>query len=189
MDRKCTVSGCETPARSGRSPYCEKHYYRVRRNGTTETVQKRIPDKPCFVEGCEKPAEHVDGLCRMHKLRMKIRGDYYVENSGENNHRWLSDDELTYRAMHQRVRAARGSATAHTCVRCGRPAKQWAYDHADPDERLVEYQDLLVPISTKTDHYQPMCVSCHKRMDMTHINEQEQDERRARQAGHEEGTP
>lgn len=30
----CSVEGCETRRRSASSPYCEKHYYRLRRRGT-----------------------------------------------------------------------------------------------------------------------------------------------------------
>jgi hypothetical protein len=37
----CTVVGCEIPPRSGSSPYCEKHYIRLYRNGTLE--KKNVP--------------------------------------------------------------------------------------------------------------------------------------------------
>lgn len=30
----CSVDGCDKPIRSGKSVYCETHYYRIRRNGT-----------------------------------------------------------------------------------------------------------------------------------------------------------
>lgn len=38
--KTCIVDGCENPVRSGGSQYCEKHYYRIRRNGTTDTVKR-----------------------------------------------------------------------------------------------------------------------------------------------------
>lgn len=36
----CTVEGCTKPRRSGRCPYCEMHYYRLRRGGTLERRRK-----------------------------------------------------------------------------------------------------------------------------------------------------
>lgn len=38
---RCSVGGCDRPARSGTSPYCEMHYYRLRRNGSLK-VQPRL---------------------------------------------------------------------------------------------------------------------------------------------------
>lgn len=39
----CTIEGCCKPVRSGRSPYCEVHYYRHRRNGTFDIVRSAEP--------------------------------------------------------------------------------------------------------------------------------------------------
>ena len=36
----CIVEGCETISRSIKHPYCEKHYYRIRRNGSIELKEK-----------------------------------------------------------------------------------------------------------------------------------------------------
>lgn len=36
----CTVSGCDTPRRNSTSPYCEKHYSRVKRHGSPHVVKK-----------------------------------------------------------------------------------------------------------------------------------------------------
>lgn len=35
---RCSVLGCDRPPRSSTSPHCEVHYYRLRRNGTLDTV-------------------------------------------------------------------------------------------------------------------------------------------------------
>lgn len=37
----CTVEGCNNPTRSKGSPYCEMHYYRIRRNGSLKVVQEK----------------------------------------------------------------------------------------------------------------------------------------------------
>ena len=39
----CTEEGCFTRRRSNTSPYCEKHYYRIRRNGSTTLPGRHIP--------------------------------------------------------------------------------------------------------------------------------------------------
>ncbi len=38
---ECSVGGCTKPARSLKSPYCEMHYGRLRRNGTLENLPGR----------------------------------------------------------------------------------------------------------------------------------------------------
>lgn len=77
------------------------------------------------------------------------------------NHPGWKGDELTYSGAHMRVRRDLGSARAFTC-RCGAQAKQWAYDHADPNE----LQSSGGAYSADPAHYSPMCVSCHKKADM-----------------------
>jgi len=48
----CTVDGCINKARSLTSPYCEKHYYRIRRNGSVELKEvSRIPPKRLHTHG------------------------------------------------------------------------------------------------------------------------------------------
>lgn len=37
-DGKCIIEGCGSEVRSGHSKYCEKHYYRIRRNGNINTL-------------------------------------------------------------------------------------------------------------------------------------------------------
>lgn len=74
-----------------------------------------------------------------------------------------------YRAAHMRVLAARGRASDHLCVGdCGRPAADWAYDNADPDELVTTVNGAPRRYSLNPDRYQPMCRRCHKRFDHTH---------------------
>lgn len=46
----CSVDGCERVATRKLAGYCEMHYYRVRRNGTTDTIfKKRVCDESIFI--------------------------------------------------------------------------------------------------------------------------------------------
>lgn len=68
----------------------------------------------------------------------------------------------SYAAMHSRINHRLGLARRRPCVDCGQPARQWSYDHSDPDELTsptgLEY-------STDPDHYQPRCRECHDKFD------------------------
>lgn len=163
----CQIEGCEREPRSTYARYCEMHYYRIRRNGTSETVAKRVPDQQCSVDGCVNKAFHVDGTCRTCRLRMRRNGDYGYHNRGPKSHNWLSDDELSYREAHSRVKRARGSASTYSCVDCGGVARHWSYNHAAKDEKWGWHEDgFRVPFSANIEDYEPRCVSCHKRFDL-----------------------
>lgn len=71
-----------------------------------------------------------------------------------------------YRGMHQRVRRARGSASAYPCVDCNMPAQQWSYDHLDPGERRQWVGHMEAPYSLNIEHYVARCIPCHKRFDL-----------------------
>jgi hypothetical protein len=90
------------------------------------------------------------------------------DRTGERNPKWIWDDaNLNYETAHNRVRAQRGEPSKYACVQCARPAQQWAYDHADPDERRnPKNRRDEGPFSIIASHYQPMCAKCHKRFDM-----------------------
>jgi hypothetical protein len=81
--------------------------------------------------------------------------------TGASNPNWRAD-AITYGAAHDRVRASLGSARRHTCVACGEPADDWAYNHADPEEKTSPDG---YPYSVNPQHYQPMCVPCHRHFD------------------------
>lgn len=167
----CNVVGCTSPTRTRKSPYCETHYYRLRRTGTTADPQ-RIEGK-CHAEGCSKEAKCNGAAadrpgkfyCRLHYLRIKKRGDESFEFKGPNSPRWTGD-AATSRTVHQRLRKERGSAREHYCVDCGRSAAHWSYDHQADDER---HDPEKGPYTTDISHYQPRCVSCHKRFDLAQI--------------------
>lgn len=73
----------------------------------------------------------------------------------------------SYSGAHGRVRAARGPASAHSCILCGkRQAKDWAYRHGDLDQ-LTEAtgREAGAPYSTDPAQYWPVCRPCHQRWD------------------------
>lgn len=87
--RRCSIEGCGKNTRSGRSPMCEMHYYRVRRNGHAglkpredyaEPVRRRRYTKAshtCSVPGCSRVAGSLvesARVCLMHYKRWARTG-------------------------------------------------------------------------------------------------------------------
>lgn len=167
----CEVDGCNKPSRSRSQKYCEMHYYRVRRNGTTETVLVKVPDSECVADDCTDPAYYSTGECRNCYLRRQRNGSWVKHTSGENAWNWLGEEALNYRAVHQRVRAKRGSASQYECVDCGNIAKHWSYSHSSKNEKWGWHDGFYVPFGTSVDDYDPRCVPCHKRLDLEKCQE------------------
>ncbi len=68
--KKCSVDGCDIPARS--NGYCNTHYQRWRRNGDPE-VDRRKTAKQCSVKGCYRMCVG-HGYCNTHYMRFKRHG-------------------------------------------------------------------------------------------------------------------
>lgn len=64
----CSVEGCGKTVQA--KGLCTKHYGRMRRNGTTNTVYRRTDIHTCTVPGCTRPIEG-RGLCLMHYSRAR----------------------------------------------------------------------------------------------------------------------
>lgn len=77
----------------------------------------------------------------------------------------LREQSTTYQAVHKRIRRERGPASEHVCARCGQQARDWAYDHTDPNELTTQWYGKTVAYSPDVDHYVPLCRLCHYRMD------------------------
>lgn len=178
----CTVLNCGKPRRTSRSPYCEMHYYRLRRTGQLTArpqpqreLRRALAEKDptailtCSVKECDQPAR-TGGMCEKHYTRVLRHGDVHAFTHqrdrnlprGPANVRWAGDG-IGYDGMHQRVHAAKGSASSRPCVECGGPANQWSYDHADPEERMGDKGAYSLTV----EHYVPRCVSCHKKFDLS----------------------
>jgi hypothetical protein len=69
-----------------------------------------------------------------------------------------------YNHVHYVLVQTRGLARNHLC-RCGKRASDWAYQHnGDPE---VYDEESGRPFSEDLDHYEPMCRSCHFKLDAT----------------------
>lgn len=150
--RTCSLEGCDRK-HQGRG-YCDTHLQRFIKYGDPgpAEIEARRPGATCSVEGCEGP-HRGRGYCDKHYQRWVKYGDPLGAKT----------PAATYSAIHFRLRKERGRAGGMTCVRCGGPAVQWAYDHTDPDERWDPASGL--PFSLDLDRYQPLCLSCHRRLD------------------------
>jgi hypothetical protein len=161
----CSVEGCERPALT--RGWCQAHYFRVRRNGHPGAAA--IDDRrrlPCSVEGCERPS-YARGMCQLHDRRVAKGGHpSYMPppRRGPANPEWKGD-QVGYTAAHDRVRRARGPASAQTCA-CGAAARHWAYTHDDPAELVAPDG---VRYSGDPARYVALCVPCHKSGDLARL--------------------
>jgi hypothetical protein len=139
---RCAVDDCEKP-RTHRE-WCGMHYERWRKHGDLDFTPEPWPSE-CSVEDCaKKPVAR--GLCDAHYAKLRRYGDV------EWHRPVRPTDQVNYYMLHDRLRQARGSATAHQCVgECGRQARQWAWLHGEDPYDF--------------SNYVPMCYSCHQRYD------------------------
>lgn len=152
-DRTCTIEGCDTPERA--RGWCATHYSRWRRTGTAETGRP-YGQTACSQPDCPEP-HYCKGVCRAHYAALRYHGDPALRKP-----RWHGDD-IGYPSAHLRIYRTRGKAAAHPCHWCSKEAQQWAYDHADPNEKRWGPKNL--PYSTDPAHYLPACRSCHAKFD------------------------
>ena len=126
----------------------------------------------CKVDGCER-VHYCHGFCVMHDRRNTRHGDPYTvlasgSPPGDKHPRWLAEG-VGYIGMHKRIYAELGKASLYPCSApgCTAQAKQWAYDHLDPDQKTEIQDGYLVSFSTHIEHYVPMCVPCQKKLDLS----------------------
>jgi hypothetical protein len=105
------------------------------------------------------------GLCNRHYSLWLTHGDPLIEKrpgapAGPDHHLYKGVDVCYYTA-HSRVRRLHGSASEYRCP-CGAQAKDWSYDHGDPDEQRNSEGRAY---SADPSHYRALCRSCHRRMD------------------------
>lgn len=177
----CGIEGC--PRVSNRNSagmrVCGMHGSRFDRHGHFGVRRVASPLNPnkvaCGVEGCMKVQDGNAAFCKLHDTRFRRHGDPMkvipasdrAMPKGESNHNWVAN--ASYSALHQRIRANRGSASAHACSNCAKRAAQWAYQHNAQDERYELIEGTLTSYSLNIFDYKPMCVKCHKTFDMERI--------------------
>lgn len=71
-----------------------------------------------------------------------------------------------YARAHWKVSEERGPATDYRCITCADPAVDWAYQHDGNGDEF--YSEEGWPFSTSVHDYEPMCRSCHRKLDMWH---------------------
>jgi hypothetical protein len=121
-----------------------------------------MANRTCSEPDCDRNL-YCRGLCNPHyqsRRRSGALGKSYA--SGENHPQWTGGS-ATYAAVHQRLRSVRGPAKTKKCGQCGAPAREWSYDHSDPDQ-LVD--DSCGPYSLDLARYRPLCARCHRNLDV-----------------------
>lgn len=194
IEKKCSACGETKPVeefnrdskrKDGRDPRCKacratKRAAAYVRKGYPTSRPASRKHKPGDVYGSLTLVERIEGdsgravfrcecgnLKALH-IRNVTRG-ITVNCADRANHPDPRRQELlTYDGAHNRVKGQRGSASQYLC-RCGNQAEQWAYSHADYDERaMIKGREARKPYSLNPEHYVPMCRPCHKRLDNAH---------------------
>jgi hypothetical protein len=171
LRRECELHYCSQPVRSPGSELCEGHYAQRRRGKPFAPLKvRRLDGEICYVSDCTN--KRTKGRwCAKHEARIRRHGDpdqvmHQRDRNipkGEAHPFW--NHQGSYVAVHLRLRKARGRAKDHECVECQTPARQWALTH-NRDKALSAPQG---PFSLNLDDYEPMCVRCHKTMDMNYL--------------------
>lgn len=132
-----------------------------------------MSDRTCSVEGCERQLKVKSrGWCWTHYKRWQKHGSPDIVLPwpgsgvrGPESPRWVGDD-APYFSAHRRISQERGKAREYACEHCRSQAREWAYDHADPD---AKYDEVGRPYSLDVMHYIPLCKGCHQRFDRAQI--------------------
>ena len=154
-----------------------RKWHVANRERVAETHREWLTSNPeCSIENCTRKYV-TKGWCATHYKRWQKTGDplgvkQEYGASGADSVSWKGDD-ITYHTVHVRLTKRKGKAAQHGCVTCGSPAKHWAYDHTDPDEKIGESRGRPMAFSTDMDRYQPMCRSCHGKLDQRCARERE----------------
>lgn len=167
--RTCSIDGCDRWHDS--HGFCHVHVYRWRKYGDPLAPGVHLPREGrfCSITDCGRQV-YCRGWCSLHYSRWQRSGADPTHprrpgsKGGPTHPRWRGDD-IDYLHFHQRLNYARGNPGDHACVACGGPSQEWAYDHADPNEKVELRGKFLTAFSTDFDHYKPMCISCHRTMD------------------------
>lgn len=119
-------------------------------------------DKQCVFEGCTNclGSSNRSGYCREHRGSWK-------NLSGRGSLRDSGFTQVGYIAAHRRVLMEKGPAVEQTCP-CGKAAAEWAYMYSDPSEQFGPKKagsDIQVYWSSNPEHYEALCVKCHRGFD------------------------
>jgi DNA-binding CsgD family transcriptional regulator len=108
----------------------------------------------CSVDGCGR-RHSAHGYCSTHCNRWRQTGSPQSDRPIA-----VRGTPSTYGAVHLRLQAVRGSASAYLCSHCAASAQEWAYDGLDPNARIdPKGRGAFTP---DLSHYFPLCCSCHR---------------------------
>lgn len=147
---ECAIDDCESPYLA--KGYCRKHYERWRNH-----------DDPLMML-----PQRTNGFQPGHKRGVGHRPAataFKPGTRGPETTQWKGDS-VGYEAVHDRMRAYLGKASNYVCVDCGKQARDWSYNHTDPNETVaVNKSGVLAAYSFDSAHYSPRCKSCHNAFD------------------------
>lgn len=128
---------------------------------STQCKDRRENMPECPVEGCQS-RQMARGLCITHYKRA------FVTGALKRTRTLPLKDKVSYNGAHQRVKQFRGLSEQYTCEHCDKQATQWALDHRNATELLVEKQGYSwLKYSLNIDDYIPLCTTCHVAFDGT----------------------
>lgn len=169
----CEVKDCDKPLE--RKGFCYGHYMKNWRYGTP--TPQRLPtwtdianERFGSLVALRRLGKRWECLCDCGKTRVVSVGDLnrygHRSTCGDRNAHRRNDSG--YGAAHWRCVKDRGPSTSYSCVDCGEQARQWSYNHDDPNELLGTsgLGGQVMPFSLKPEYYSPRCVPCHKRFDL-----------------------
>lgn len=151
-ERICNWCGTKlAPERHPDALYCNQNCRKAAHRARHPYVPVPREPKPreCSVERCYGK-HYALGLCAAHWK----------------NHNRYGDPLVSYTAAHAQVRASRGPADTHRCLKCSRQAKDWAYQHTAGAAELQTPKGS--PFSMNPADYAPMCGTCHSALDQAH---------------------
>ena len=187
-NRMCSIDGC--PGKVEARGWCKKHYSRWVRHQDPlwEMPPGRPPVDPALavdlmrsvgLEPLEPFARSKSPwLCRCMTCGLITSPTYENIKRGQGgclpsgpeksssarsaeNHYAYTGDQVSYNAMHRRLRTWRGPASAQLCVDCGERAKDWSYTGGCPKERSDIVDGYVLRYSPDPDMYEPRCGRCH----------------------------
>lgn len=116
----CSVGGCD--AKHYAKGWCQKHYNRALKTGAEPgVVHPRFLDRPCLVEGCDRPVRNGGGgrgWCRLHYNRWRVHGDPLVTKQAPNGSGHVTNGgyRLIYRPGHPNAANKAGQILEHRWV-------------------------------------------------------------------------
>lgn len=152
VDRDCAHCGKKLAReRHADALYCDQNCRKAAHRARHPHVPKpREPKvRECLIESCTQK-HYAIGFCAAHWKNLSRYGD----------------PRANYQAAHRVALARWGKAAESECIRCGRRARDLAYQHTAGDAELATPKGS--PFSMNPDDYAPMCGPCHSALDRSH---------------------